>query len=131
MKNKTENMQTTLFETEKPLQNNCGNPLLTAAAAREKLKEEFRKNHPFVYHLLRLDNGKLFHINSLWKDYNDKDYPTEARENRMRKYHDCKTIDEIKQVMKQPKENPKQLHYIMARIDYELLKQMDDFLHDE
>lgn len=124
MKKKTDNMQTTLFETEKPLQNNCGNTMLTADARREQAKAEWLKNYPFKYNLFRVlkekEHNKITHINSLYNGYNDEGYPAPGYEGRMGKYIEAHTLEEIKRVIYEAK-GAKKYYYIYTRLYDELI----------
>lgn len=86
---------------------------------------EFVAIHPLRYHIVRLDpDGIIYHINTIYKDYNDSHYPKEPYENRLTKYSLCNSVDEL--IILEPSKAPK-VHYVLAAVDYKKLKALKNF----
>lgn len=84
--------------------------------------------HELRYHLLRIGDGKIWHVNSIWEGYNSDGYPDGPTENRLRKYHEVKSISDVRKVIKEC--DGAQAHYLMVKFDYKLITKIPEFIEN-
>lgn len=99
-------------------------------SGREIALAEFKKKHPFLCHILRVEDGKAWHINTLYKDYNDAHYPKSDCESRIRKYTVCNTVEELKYLIANPDVKTNQHQYIITNVEWETLSKLNEIIND-
>lgn len=97
------------------------NTMLPAATGTETALDKWKKEHPFKFHILRLDNGNLMHVNSIFTNANDGHYPECDYEDRMRKYTVCNNIEKLKETIERPQLVGVQKQYVITNLDWKLL----------